>query len=313
MISRMKSTPYRIEGDKDPNDLQDLFDSMMEKEECERSFLKKTILQVKSIFNNPLTRLKHIALEKKFQRQYLEEIARAADCEGFREFEEKLKPSAKDFDKSNPERMFNYIYNLLVIDQLDSSMRETGIKMPEKIRALDIGCGRNWGYAELLYGFLQNYDSSNPREVTLTGIDALATKKDIKKFNKRVENENIIQERGDVLKMKDSSDYDFILMHNMLSSPKHFKLFGLEPSNLYDIIEKCCQLLRPNGIQVTIGYQSAGEYWRVAEHIPLDKRIAEFNYAVDLGNEKLNYEFTPGIGRKYRSGICLSKGQQSKI
>lgn len=295
----MESTSYRREEDKESDELGDLLDSIMMEEENGRNVVQKVVLRVGNIINYPFERLR--------QKAYDEHLRQLTQCDGFRDFEERLKSYTGTLGPNDYASTSNYISALLILDQLVSSFRETGTKLPDKVNALDIGCGKDWFYSEALYGFLQNYDTEQPRDVTLDGIDPLATNRNIAKFKKRIGDRNINQTQGDVLHLDAESQYDFILIHKMLTSPGHFKRFGLEPTNMDDMMEKTNQFLTPNGIQVTIGYQSAGEYWQVAEHIPTDRRVAEFNYAVGLGNEDLNFAFTPGMDRIYRSGICVSR------
>ncbi len=301
MISGMESTTYRREEDKEPDDLDDLLDSIMMEEEKGRNIIQKTALRIVNIVDYPFERMR--------QKAYESYIWRLTNCDGFREFEEKLKPYTGTLSMDDYKSTTSYISALLILDQLDSSLTETGTKLPDKVQALDVGCGKDWFYAKALYGFLQNYGAGQPREVKLDGIDPLLTSRIIAKFKKGIGDKEIDLTQGDILKMDAESQYNFILIHKMLTSPGHFERFGLEPINMDDMMEKCSHLLTPDGIQVTIGYQSAGEYWHVVEHIPTDRRIAEFDYAVELGNKDLNFAFTPGMDRMYRSGICLSRKQ----
>jgi len=291
MITPMKTTPYRKEDDSEDDELENLI------EQIDNKVSSRLMSNVKNIVTYPFKRLK----QRKFEG-YLKELT---ECDGFRKFEERLKSYTTVSEDYKSIR--NYISTLLMLDHLDSSLKMTKIELPNKINALDVGCGRDWYYAKALYDFLQNYDSKKQREVTLDGIDPLMTKKDIAKLKKRIEGKNINSIRGNVLEMSHSNHYDFILMHKMLTSPVHFRRFGLEPTDLNDVMEKCSTLLTSGGVQVTIGYQSAGEYWHVVEHIPIERRKAEFNYRVELGNESLNRIFTPGIDRFYLSGICISR------
>ena len=295
----MESTHYRREEDKESDELGDLLDSIMTEHENGRNIVQRVVLRIGNIINYPFEKLR--------QKAYDEHLKRLTQCDGFREFEDRMKPYTGTLGPDDYTSTSNYISALLILDQLNSSLRETGMKLPDRVNALDIGCGKDWFYAEVLYGFLQNYNTEQSRQVTLDGIDLLATSKSIAKFRKRIGDKSINQIQGDVLQMGADSQYDFILIHKMLTSPGHFKRFGLEPTNMDDMMEKTSQLLTPNGTQVTIGYQSAGEYWQVAEHIPTNRRVAEFNYAVGLGNEDLNFAFTPGMDRMYHSGICVSR------
>jgi len=128
-----------------------------------------------------------------------------------------------------------------------------------------------------------------------------------RQLKKMMNGQNVQLVRGNVMDLDRTNKYDFVLLHNMLVSPRHFRKFGLEPTNLDDLMEKCKRLLTPVGVQATIGYESAGEYDTIVEHIPEERRVAEFRYKVELGNEGLNEIFTPGMFREYRSGICISK------
>lgn len=281
------------------------------REETDRPFSKTDSIDIliynfldclKKIRESPLKRKKDA--EKKESDNY---IKKWADNQGFRNFENGLKPLIGHLKSDYYEFEMEYISALLIIDSLNNSFKEKNIKLPDKITALDAGCGRNWYYAEFLYKFLQNYNTEKPREVLLDGIDVLITKKDIAEFKKTVDNKKISPIKGSLLDIKKENHYDFILMNKMLACPKHFCSFGIKPVNLDKIMEKCISLLAQNGIQVTISPQSAGEYWDVVEHIPAEKRIAEFNYKVKLGNDRLNDVFTPGFDRYFSSGICISK------
>ncbi len=296
MISSMESTPYERERHKE---YDALLDSLMMKQENGRNVIEKVILRIEDIVNYPSKILR--------QKAYDDYIKRLTLCDGFRDFEEKLRQYTGALSPDDYDLTTSYISSLLILDQLDSSFKDIGVKLPDKVHALDIGCGKDWPYAEALCRFLQNYDSEKPREVTLDGIDLLATKKRIAKFKKRIGDRDINQMQGDVLEMDAGHKYDFILIHRMLASPGHFKSFGLEPTNIDDMMKKCSEILTPDGTQVTIGYKSAGEYQHVVEHIPVNRRDAEFNYAVGLGDKDLNRAFTPGMDRIYRSGICVSR------
>ena len=296
MIYPKESTPYEREGHKE---YDALLDSLMMKQENGRNVIERVILRIEDIVNYPSKILR--------QKAYEDYIKRLTLCDGFRDFEEKLRQYTGALNPDDYDLTTSYISSLLILEQLDSSLKDTGVKLSDKVHALDIGCGKDWPYAEALCGFLQNYDTEQPRKVILDGIDLLATKKGIAKFEKRIGDRDINQMQGDVLEMDTDIKYDFILIHRMLASPGHFKMFGLEPTNMDDMMKKCSEILTLYGIQVTIGYMSAGEYQHVVEHIPVNRRYAEFNYAVGLGDKDLNREFTPGVRRKYSYGICVSR------
>jgi hypothetical protein len=292
MITSMEATPYKRESN-EPEPLS-LIDIILEEQKNSRHPVQKFASKVKNVLSYPSEKLK-----KKWREDY---IRRLTVCKGFSQLEEKMSPYTSLMTAEDYKSVNNYISTLLILDQLHSSLKETEVKFPDKLNGLDVGCGRDWFYARGLGGFLQNFNSNKPREVNLDGIDPLLTDKLIS----RISEEGINPLQDNVLKLERDNHYDFILIHNMLSSQGHFKKFGLEPTNLNEMMEKCSKLLVPEGVQVTIGYQSAGEYFNVVEHIPTERRIAEFNYKVELGNEELDSIFTPGMDRIFRSGICIS-------
>lgn len=231
-------------------------------------------------------------------------IERLTFTDGFRQFENRLETYTEGLDFSTGS-IVDYIDTLILLDQLDLTFKELEVKLPDNVHAFEIGYGRNWTYAQALYAFLQRYDSDAPRQVTLDGIDKLATGKDIEKLKRRFGEMRINPAPGDVIELS-CSEYDFILLNNMLASRGNFRTWGLEPTDLNALMRKSADLLVPDGIQATISPDWAGEYPRLVHHISPDRRLAEFRYQTNLGSEALDSFFT-GIGHIYHSNICISR------
>lgn len=291
MIKLMEQvTPYLGETEKSERELTDRLDFAIEN----------------SRRNAPLFNKIVDAIKEKLRARMLNDYARhiTSTCQGFEEVEARLAPYCKEIIK---EPIFRYLSTLIILDELNDSMVASGLKLPSKVTALDVGSGREWFYAEALYNFLQNYRTNEPRRVRLEGIDPLLTEKDLHRFRKRMSGRDMSLMLGDVLDMNHREAYDFVFMHKMLTSDNHFRKFGLEPVDLNVLMERCSHFLKPTGIQVLISPQCAGEYFGLAEKIPQERRIAEFDYAVNLGDDNLNQLFTPGLFRVYRDGICIAK------
>jgi len=247
------------------------------------------------------------SLGKRIRTNLLEvEVMISCRSHGFREFESRFLKYT-DCPGRDEISAIQYVTSLLLIDQLQIAISKTGIKLPQKLNALDVGCGTGWGYAGILYGFLRQYNTETPREVHLDGIDLLLTKRKARKIIQRESNPNITPMPGDILNMGQAEQYHFILWHNMLASPFHFAEFGLGARDLRKMMEKSSELLTPDGIQVIIAYQSAAEYSCVVGRLPKERIIAESWYRVQTGNGSLDSIFTPGIDRLYRSGICVAR------
>ncbi len=277
------------------SDLEERLDELIRLRE---SRLSSKILKIaSSIANFPFKAISNYALEKR-----LDGLTKTA---GFVEFENKLSRYAEE--KANYKSVSEYLDALLIADQLAAGLDAVGYKLPDSVKTIDVGCGRTWFYACVLYNFLQNHNTIVPREIELHGIDLLATKETISEFNRSIKGKNIIFKRGDVLDMDGKNSYDLIFTHKMLTSPTHYKKWRIKPRDVEQILIKCSDMLKPGGIHFVSNFEQAGEYSRVAEMIPPKRRIAELGYQVDVGNPNLNALLTPGIDRVYRSGICICR------
>jgi len=226
-------------------------------------------------------------------------------CDKLRSYEQRFNNYTQGINRKRLT-MMEYLETLIILEQLENSLTQTESSFSTEINALDVGAGQNWFYAEALYNFLQNYQTGSPRKVNLRGIDPLATKRNIKKLSERVRNPNITLEQNSILNLN-GDKYDFIFMRYMLTDDPHFRSFGLEPVKITDILQKCSSSSSKEGRQVIIGPLAAGEYQAIVENIPVEKRVAEFNYAPDLGDERLNELVTRGLMRTYSEGLCLVK------
>lgn len=229
----------------------------------------------------------------------------------FRDLEEKLKPYFGEMKalRTTPF-MMRYIPNLLTIDAIALAFERAGVVLPDKVRAIDVGCGEKWPYAEPLYRLLQVFgrdEKEGPREVVLDGIDLRAKESHIRKFEKRAGDRNMSMSGGDVCSIAGKDQYDFVLTVNMLTSAGHFRNFGLEPVDVSSIMNACDGLLSPTGVQMSIGYHSAGEYEKVIRYVRPERRVAEYDYKVELGNSMLDYAYTPGMDRDDRWRICVAR------
>ncbi|MFT4303479.1 MAG: hypothetical protein ACMXYG_02865 [Candidatus Woesearchaeota archaeon] len=293
MLTEIESiTPYKKKREKS-EETKELFGDL---ETLMQQSLKKRPLLTK-IISSIRTKLEDIEIEN-----YAKNVIK--NNPNFKEFEKKLAQYLNNIPR-NPA--MKYLSILIILDELNSSFEHQNIELPDKVTALDVGAGKNWFYATALYNFLQNYSSKHPRTVKLDGVDALLTERDIRRFHREVENQEINLMQGNVLSMNHQGMYDFIFMHRMLTSPSHFRKFGLEPISIQDIILKCQDMLTPSGVQIMISPQSAGEYYRLVGYIPEERRLKELNYAVNMGDDTLNELFTPGLFRTYRDGICILK------
>lgn len=301
-----RPTPYKKEGEESDGLFGTSLSERLYEKMMEQRIKRPAIVKVLSNVQDAICYPSRMLARKIEKSSYERHVKKLADCKGFRNFEKRLRRYI-DTNAMSHLTTASYIEALLIVDELDGSLRAVGKDLPDNVNALDVGCGKNWFYAEFLYNVLRNYKTRHPRTVRLDGIDLKTTEKRIANFYSRLDGQNMSLVQGDVLDMDCTNYYDFILLHKMLTSPSHFKKFGLKPRSLDSIMDKCSDMLTEQGIQITAAYQSAGEYWNLAEHIPMERRIGEFDYKVELGNENLNYIFTPGIDREYRCGVCISK------
>jgi len=291
-------THYRKWNQKDHFELDIIDEELYKLENNIWAKLQNTIL--KFIFSEEI---------KKGDEKWNGELSELADNPTFRDFQKRLAGySALIINHTGYLSFDNYLESLLLVDQISLALEDNSISFGKGINALDVGVGKGWSYAKPLHCFLRNYDTEVPRHVNLHGIDVRASKKDIARFQKGLNgSQQIYFENQDVLTMEDTNKYDLILINNMLTKPIHFKKFGVKTMNTDDLMSKCLELLAPKGVQITIGPHCAGEYWNIVEHIPLSKRVAEYQYKVELGNTDLNWRLTRGYDRIYKSGVCVSR------
>ncbi len=64
----------------------------------------------------------------------------------------------------------DFAASLFYAQMLERALREAGVTLPERVTALDAGCG-DWFYVQPLYELLRYYGTTRPRTVELDGVE----------------------------------------------------------------------------------------------------------------------------------------------
>src|SRR3989338_3992441 len=133
MIVAAKTTPYRT------GESVSLLDSIMYGGKTNVPFIR-------TVLDYPFKILR--------QRHYERHVEGLTNCKGFSDFENRM-PCVKA-RRGDYRSIIDYISALLLVDQIESSLKEVAIELPDNLHALDVGCG-DWYYALSLRAFLPNY------------------------------------------------------------------------------------------------------------------------------------------------------------
>jgi SAM-dependent methyltransferase len=198
----------------------------------------------------------------------------------FRQFEEKLKLEfGVEYKKADYPTFRDYISSLFMVDALNKAFINTKTALPSKLRVLDVGAGK-WQYIKSLYQFLQNYEEK--REVSLTGVDIKGGEyqTDIEKIKRNLPADYL---PVNILSLNNDNNFDVVFMAHMLSSPDHFKKWGLKDVSPEQLFKKGFELLKQGGLFIGMAHEYGGEA-SIFNDFPKDRKIYDKFYSADLGD-----------------------------